>query len=260
MLLIFIALAGCGPSCGDDVSCTVDGGRYLAFPPPDADGPVPLVIAMHGAGSDPESIASSRHVEAANDAGVLLVAPEGVDGGWQVVPGFSFSDDPRDDVAWLAAVRADAIARFDVDPERTISTGFSIGASMSLLIACDAPDAWSVFYPTGGSFWEPQPADCGSPVRPVRHVHGDADETWPVAGRSFGVAQQGSVEDEMSLWTSVNGCDPDRVEVYEEGPLSCTRWIDCDTGEPVEDCRHAGGHQRPDDWIPAMVGFAEQTW
>lgn len=260
MLPILIALAGCGSPCGDGVPCVVDGGQYLAFPPPGARGPVPLVLAMHGAGSEAASIASSRHVQAANDAGVLLVAPEGEDGGWQVVPGFSFSDDPRDDIAWLDAVRTDALDRFGADPDRTISTGFSIGASMSLLIACDAPEAWTVFYPTGGSFWEPQPADCGSPVRPVRHVHGEADETWPVEGRSFGAAQQGSVDDEMALWTNVHGCDPGATEVHEDGPLTCTRWTDCRTGQPVEDCRHDGGHQRPDDWIGAMVAFAERTW
>ena len=81
-----------------------------------------------------------------------------------------------------------------------------------------------------------------------------------MAGRSFGVAQQGSVEDEMSLWTRVNRCALDAIEVYDEGPLTCTRWTDCDTGQAVEDCRHDGGHQRPDDWIPAMVGFAERSW
>jgi polyhydroxybutyrate depolymerase len=94
----------------------------------------------------------------------------------------------------------------------------------------------------------------------VRHVHGAADETWPLEGRSFGAARQGSVEDELDLWIEVHGCAPDATETFEEGPLTCTRWTDCASGQPVEDCRHDGGHQRPDDWLPAMVDFAERTW
>ncbi len=58
-LLLAIALMGAPAAaapCGGTVPCEVEGGYYLAAPPPDWDGssPLPLVVYFHGWNASPE--------------------------------------------------------------------------------------------------------------------------------------------------------------------------------------------------------------
>lgn len=261
--LLLATVLGCSPepaACDADAPCAVADGDYLAFAPPDAAGPVPVVALVHGAGGSAAGMASEARIAQAADAGVLLVVPEGTNGGWDVVdwPGSTID---RDEVAFLSAVLDDAVVRFDGDPDRTAIAGFSIGASMALEAGCAAPEKWTAWVPTSGTFWEPQPAECGAPLRPVRHIHGDADATWPRAGRSFSAAAvQGDVDDSLALWRELHGCDAEQVETFTVGDRTCTRWTACASGLPVEDCRHDGGHSAPEDWVTDIAEWAEASW
>jgi polyhydroxybutyrate depolymerase len=250
-------LAGCATEtqpCGPDEVCSVDGGRYLAWAPAGWDGrqTLPVIVRFHGHGGTPDGGSVNPLRDAASDAGVLLLLPEGDAQTWNVTGVEGFSATQRDELAFMDAVLADAEARFPLDPERRLATGFSQGTSVASLLGCTRPDDWPMVYAMSGTFWDPHPASCAAPV-PIRHIHGDTDGTWPRAGRPIGPAMQGDVDESLALWRETNGCGA-ATETFEDGPLTCTRWTDC-SGAPVEDCRHGEGHTRLDGWADRTLAW-----
>lgn len=90
------------------------------------DGPVPLLMFLHGATQN--GAAMLRRVgPAADAAGVVLVAPDSRNGTWDAI-----RDDFGEDVAFLNQVLAFVFARLPVDPSRVTVGGFSDGASYAL--------------------------------------------------------------------------------------------------------------------------------
>ena len=55
LILSLIALAAPAQACGPETRCEVEGGYYLAAPPPDWDGrsPLPLIVYFHGWNGSP---------------------------------------------------------------------------------------------------------------------------------------------------------------------------------------------------------------
>ncbi len=255
MVLILAALAGCaGPpaSCGPDAPCRVDDGEYLAWLPADWDGrtPLPVLAWFHGHGGRADEGGAVALRELVDPHGFLLVAPQGAADTWNVTNVEGFSASQRDEVAFLDAVLADVADRWPLSPHQRLAAGSSQGASVAEVLACERPDDWTATAAVSGTFWVPQPADCGGGPRPVRHVHGDADTTWPRAGRAIGPARQGDVDEAVAMWRAHDACT-EETETFTDGPLTCTRWTDCAGGVVVEDCRHDGGHSR-------RAGFADR--
>ena len=256
MFLLLITLSGCAtePGCGGDDPCEVDSGRYLAWLPDDWNGrdTLPVIVRFHGHGGTPDGASVNPLRDAAAEAGVLLLLPEGEAETWNVTGIEGFSATQRDELAFMDDVLADASLRFPLDPARRLATGFSQGTSVASLLGCTRPGDWPMVYAMSGTFWDPHPDTCAAAV-PVRHVHGDSDGTWPRAGRPIGPATQGDVDESLALWRATNGCGTE-TETFTDGPLTCTRWLDC-TGAPVEDCRHPEGHSRLDGWADRTLAW-----
>lgn len=90
------------------------------------DGPVPLLLFLHGATQN--GAAMLRRIgPAADAAGVVVVAPDSRDGTWDAIRG-SFGED----VAFLNDVLTHVFARLPVDATRLTIGGFSDGASYAL--------------------------------------------------------------------------------------------------------------------------------
>ena len=92
-------------------------------PPP---GPLPLLLFLHGATQAGTGMLR-RIGPAADQAGVVVVAPDSRDTTWDAIRG-SFGAD----VAFLDRVLAHVFARVAVDPARVAIGGFSDGASYAL--------------------------------------------------------------------------------------------------------------------------------
>lgn len=244
--------------------CRVEGGEYLALPPPGWDGAarLPATMFFHGYGSSAGIVARDPSFAAAfAREGVLLVLPDGLERSWAHTGSPSQA---RDEVAFVDAVRRDLLARFPVDPARLLVTGFSQGGSMAWEVACRHGSAFAAAYaPIAGAFWEPLPqAECpGGPID-LRHVHGTTDGTVPLAGRAIrGRFRQGDVFRGMAVLRATNGCaaaDPGRPAAEEAGDgLRCEVWDRCGAeGRELRLCLHGGGHVLPEGWVGAIHAWA----
>lgn len=236
------------PGCGGEEACEIEAGRYLAWAPEGVDGPLPALIFVHGYGGIPLSISNdTADVAAINDLGVLLLLPASDGSSWNE------DRDPsrRDDYAFIGSVIDDAQARWGLDPEQVFIGGFSTGGSMASMLACYTPERFAGAIALSGTFWEPMPADCIAPI-PMQHTHGTADTTWPLEGRSFGTAQQGAVDDGVSVWRTLNGCGEEST-FTRDGPLQCEEWVGCTRTTRL--CLHDYAHQRVDGWGARQVGW-----
>jgi len=252
--LLAWALTGCSVNCGDGGWCHVDGGKYMAVLPDDADalGRMPVVVMAHGYGGSAQGYVDNEQVtESFSEAGVLLLLPEGRLGGWNVVPNI---DQGRDEATFMTNIVDDAAARWRLDEGRVTIAGSSAGAALAWTVACEAPGRFSSVAPISGVFWRPLPDTCsGAPIH-LRHVHGEDDNTWPATGgRSFGRNYtQGGVSESFDLWRAHAGCTDDE-EVVTDGPLTCRRWLGCDV--EVWSCRHDAGHGRRTGWVGRMTAW-----
>ncbi len=262
-LLACLMLLG-GPvasaACGPEVPCRVPLGEYRAAPPPgwSGEGMLAAAIYFHGWQDSAAGVMGNSPLRAAfADAGVLLIAPDGLEGSWahQGSP-----SDARDEILFLDQVREDVLRRWPVDEGRLWLSGFSQGGSMAWDLACRRGADYAAVAPVAGAFWEPLPEECpGGPV-PMRHVHGFTDRTVPLEGRPIRqVFHQGDVFAGLDLWRGLNGCD-DRPDAFvTEGNLHCRIWSACGSGHEVRFCLHPGGHVLPDGFVAGAWGWVREV-
>ncbi|MCK0120519.1 prolyl oligopeptidase family serine peptidase [Loktanella sp. F6476L] len=255
------AQAGCGP---DPDPCDVPLGTYHIALPDTANGPIPALMFLHGAGgSGTGSTRSGGMADNLNSRGYAVIGPNGLQReNTRFGPGWSFHPDrlqQRNEMAFLLQVAEDAASRFGVDRDAIILGGFSIGGSMTSYIACDDPTAFAAYAPVGGSFWRPHPVDCAGPVQ-LLHTHGWKDKTVPLEGRPLGngTILQGDVWHAMGLWRAENGCDGLRADTFDtSGDFWVRTWEECDAGTALEFVLHPGGHGIPRGWSTYMLDWFE---
>jgi polyhydroxybutyrate depolymerase len=243
------------------VPCEVADGRYYALPPPGWDGksPLPATIFFHGWQSTGMAFAEDPGFTAAFAAeGVMLVLPDGVDRSW--AHGGSPSG-ARDELAFMDEVRADLLARWPVDPDRLLVTGFSQGGSMVWDLACHRGRDYRAFVAVSGAFWEPLPKHCESGPVDLLHIHGTGDGVVPMAGRPIGDRwRQGDVLAGMAILRDADGCPaaPARAEpAAAVAGLACEVWDRCSSGRELRLCRHGGGHLMPEGWVHLAHAWAQ---
>jgi len=246
--LAVAAGAAADDSCGVSSACAVEGGAYRVHLPAGWDGasPLPLVIYFHGWQASADGVISNEGLmRAADELGVLLVAPDGAAKTW------SFPGSParhRDETAFVARVLDDVEARYPVQPDRTVATGFSMGGSMAWFVACDLGDRFAGFVPVAGAYWDPIPTDCAAPVPNLIQIHGTTDTVVPMAGRPIReIYRQSDVGASLKTWRDRAGCEPVPAPL-EMGELVCERWRGCGD-RLLELCTHPGGHMIKPEWV-----------
>jgi polyhydroxybutyrate depolymerase len=237
--------------------------------------PVPLVLNLHGSGSNGNAqLIISGMEKAADEHGFLVAVPNGgapvpdvQDGHTWVIPGVPNtsgqlpSPDDRDDVRFLSDTITAVSDGFCVAPERVYATGFSGGARMASLLACRLSDRIAAIAPVSGlragnpdaaDPTRPDPATC-APSRPVPVLafHGQEDMVNPYDGAGPGYWQY-SVPAAFDRWSELNGC--------RLGPRD-TRLTEHVTLRTYEACRQGadvsmyviadGGHTWPGSPYPA---------
>ncbi|WP_337847640.1 PHB depolymerase family esterase [Sphingomonas sp.] len=191
-----------------------------------SDGPLPLVIALHGSGGDGAAILAQSKLEASSDRhGFLLIAPNGgipVERGfvWNIpgvptVTGKVPEPGDADDVAFLKTAIDVLAAQGCVDRRRVYATGLSGGGRMTSWLGCVASDRFAAIAPVVGlragnplasDKTRPDPATC-TPKHPMPVIAfaGDADGTNPVQGGGAGYWQY-TMEAAETRWATLNGC------------------------------------------------------
>lgn len=102
-----------------------------------ADAPAPLVLMLHGAGSDARSGLRPLQ-DLANEAGLILLAPDSRGRTWDVAIGGYGPD-----VAFINRALEQTFARYAVDPARIAIEGFSDGASYAISLGITNGDLFT---------------------------------------------------------------------------------------------------------------------
>jgi polyhydroxybutyrate depolymerase len=224
----------------------VDGSeRDYLLTVPDAEGPLPLVIVLHGGFGSAEQARDSYGWDAvAAREGFAVAYPDGLGRAWNAGGGCCGRSGREgvDDVAFIESLVAELEDRLAIDADRIFVAGMSNGALMSYRLACDT-DLFAAIGPVAGTML----GDCAGPAPvSVLHIHGDADTSVRMDGEQGGgpAAIDGPpVAGVIASWQAVDGCDP--ASASEANGVTTTI-AECPDGRTVELVVVAGaGHQWP---------------
>jgi predicted esterase len=137
----------------------------------DAARPAPLVVMLHGAGGNGQNALRILQ-ELADEAGVVLLAPDSRDQTWDVIVG-GFGPD----VAFIQSAMEETFDRCAVDPAHVAVEGFSDGASYALSLGIANGDLFTHLIAFSPGFAAP-PAQRGAPE--IYVSHGRADRVLPI--------------------------------------------------------------------------------
>ena len=133
--------------------------------------PASLAVLLHGAGSDARvGLAPLR--ELADEAGVMVLAPESRGRTWDVILG-----DFGPDVASLDVLLEHVFERLAIDPSRIALGGFSDGASYALSLGLTNGDLFTHLIAFSPGFMVPGDRS-GRP--PIYVSHGVSDQVLPI--------------------------------------------------------------------------------
>lgn len=202
----------------------------LKLPAPyDPSRPYPLIFGWHGRmydaewvhGGEPPLTGPYFGIEAEAAGSALFVAPQALDSG--------FSNQNGQDIAFTRTMVARLQGELCVDATRIFSTGFSMGAMMTIRIGCELPDVFRAIAPMSGSLG----AGCPESNRKVGYwaSHGSNDTVIP--------PEQGEAARDEFLRR--NGCSETSQPSEPEGCVS----YDCDPASPVTFCTYPGVHEPP---------------
>lgn len=213
---------------GDHTRALTVAGRnrsFLVHVPPEvsASRPMPVVLVLHGAGTNARMTVAFTGLNAKADAsGFAAVYPNGTGVGdllltWNAggLPE-SWTTGKPDDVAFIRALLDELPRLLPVDPRRVFATGLSNGGMMCYRLAAELSDRIAAIAPVAGTMTVPDP----HPTRPVSvlHFHGTEDRLVPFGGsasRGLRGIRLASVDDSIQAWRRINGC-PDLPVVSEE--------------------------------------------
>ncbi|MCU1370625.1 MAG: hypothetical protein JWO77_1819 [Ilumatobacteraceae bacterium] len=212
------------------------------------DDPAPLVVLLHGYGANGEGQAAYlRMEEAADEAGMLLVAADGTENAtgkqfWNATDACCGPGSDIDDSGYITDVITKVSQDHAVDPERIFVVGHSNGGFMANRMACDHADMVAAIVSIEGATYED--ADDCTPSEPVSVllVHGTADTTIPYDGGSIGPNSFPSAEGTLDRWVALDGCDEaaedpapaDHQIVEDLPPATVTAHAGCEGGAAVE--------------------------
>src|SRR5208337_2799697 len=197
---------------------TIDGitRKYLGFAPRGLDKPLPVVLALHGGGSNARQMERyTRFNDLAAKEGFLVVYPEAVEGNWndgRGIAGVRAQQENIDDVKFVRHIVDRISKEHKIDRSRVFCTGISNGAFMSHRLAAEASDLITAIAPVVGGM-APSTAKQFHPAYPVSIliIQGDADPLVPIRGGIVGFLRgkkRGQViptEETISLYLRRNG-------------------------------------------------------
>lgn len=201
---------------------TVDGRlrQYRLYVPPSLTRaePVPLLFVLHGGGGDApgmERLTRSGFHVLADEAGFVVVYPEGVDKHWN--DGRDLDDTASqaniDDIAFIVALIDHLDQAYPIDRTRVYATGISNGGFMSYRLACELSDQIAGIAAVAANMSDALASTC-QPARPVAVmiITGTDDPLVPFEGGDVRVLRQTrghvlSTADTAAFWRQQNGCD-----------------------------------------------------
>lgn len=240
----FLLAASPTLACGPNTDCPVAGERLYRIKMPDGhDGTtkVGALVFAHGAGGTAAGVMKNAALlQLASELGVAVIAGQATKRAWSI-PGIPKRAHVEgvDENVYFDRVVADAAARFPIDTDRLVMTGFSVGGMMVWNLICHRSEDYAAFVPVAGTFWRPIPKRCTTPAANIVHIHGDEDPMVPLAGRQVYGAHQGDMLEVLDMYAAHAGFGP--PVRYEDSDLRCERRAS-DSGEFLDFCLFQGGH------------------
>ena len=219
---------------------------YILHVPPSYDGArqTPLVINLHGAGSNAaQQAAYSRFPQKSDAEGFIVVTPDalGTPRAWNFIP----LPSQADDIGFIRDILDRMDAQFCIDDARVYATGISSGAAMSVKLACALQDRIAAIGPVA-ALWYPPNCPTTKPV-PVIEFHGTEDKLVPFSGgTTVGGLPSPDVQLAASQWAKADACnaEPERAQLSEH--VRSVTYAGCRDGASVVlDIVDGGGHTWP---------------
>lgn len=234
--------AGCGKTPLASGRATVDvsgtAREYILKVPDgyDPTHPYRLIFGFHGAKYDDNWVADGGApltgpffgIESEAKGGAIFVAPQAGSGGWGT-----------QDLAFVDAMVAKFESQLCVDKSRIFSVGFSMGAIMTINIACNRSEVFRAVAPMSGQL--PSPCPAGNPIA-YWTAHGTNDTT-------ISPSQGQAARDEL---IKRNHCT---TQTSSPDANNCVTYQGCDQGYPVVWCTFSGQHEPAPFAGPAIWQF-----
>lgn len=233
--------------------------------PPMYDGrsPVPLVVDIHGSGSDAAQQLLFSGFPAVSDAnGFILVAPTGYMNSWNGDIAFGAAYERKlNDVGFMKSLVGYVAELANIDRARVYATGLSNGAAMSNTLGCEATDVFAGIAPVA------DPLDIGlptcMPAQPIAVIgfHGYDDALVPYQGGAGEgpelPTQFPSIPETLTAWGQVMACsgEPDVTPI--RGKSQCEIYRVCGRGVQVGYCSLEGDHIL---YWQDVMNIAEYAW
>jgi len=225
---------------------------------------IPLILVFHGWLVDScENIASCKTgdcdlTEESDQLGFILVRACGYRRSWNAGNCCSPANELHlDDNAFALAIISLLSATLCIDTTKIWSAGFSNGAMLSEVFACNQWDTFSavasvsgvVEISPGGMSGEQKCNDTyskGPRSISVLNVHGTADLIVPWCGSIFDGYP--SIPFDFWTWSQRNQCHGGPVQTFSQGHYSNQVYQNCTGGSQIELVKNeGGGHEWPQD-------------
>lgn len=231
-------------ACGKETDCALGDHTYRIQLPEGHDKTAPLgaLIFAHGyKGSARSTMRNASLLALADKLGLALVAVDAIKDDWSIpnAPSQSTSESV-DEIAYFDTLRADLVQRHAIDPMQSVVTGFSAGGMLVWNLACSRPQDYAGFVPISGTFWDPVPQGCETPVANIIHIHGTTDKIVPLAGRPIAETKQGSLDDAFAMYLALGQHKTTNAPQIDDN-LTCQAWQSASDTRLMK-CLHPGGH------------------
>jgi polyhydroxybutyrate depolymerase len=180
--------------------------------------PLSLLVALHGGGSSGsgmEIISLGQFNRIADQFGVVVVYPDGVDRSWNDGPSgrrASIDNEGVNDVEFLRALIEHVSSQFSINPGRIYATGISNGGLMAFRLACDAADLFAAVAPVAANLSVELARDCKpSRMISIAIVNGTDDPMMPWLGGDIKLpgnhhGEVLSTQDTFEQWGRIGDC------------------------------------------------------
>jgi polyhydroxybutyrate depolymerase len=210
----------------------------------DGSSPRPLVVLLHGYGSNGSDQNTYFRLSAQADRATFFLAyPDGTPDRvarrfWNATDACcDFYGSSVDDVTYLDAILDEIARKYRVDSTRVYVVGHSNGAFMAHRYACDRPDRVAAIVTLAGMQWKDvQNCAANSPVS-VLHVHGRNDTSIQYEGGSLPRGTYPGAVETVATWAAKNDCRGELVPTGRRMDLDSTT-----AGEETTVDRYSGCH------------------
>jgi polyhydroxybutyrate depolymerase len=214
---------------------TVDGERHQALLhiPHGGRGPLPLVLAFHGASDSPRFTATYFGLTPiANREHFAVLYPQASHNAfWQLSPS------QHEDVDTVGAL-LDRLENWGcIDSSRVYATGVSNGGGFTARLGCEMAGRLAAIAPVAGGYGSLGPCHPSRPM-PVLEIHGTSDQVVPYGGK--GPDHAGSVARFLAQWTNLDACRGAARRSTPSRDVTLLAWERCAGGSAVEHLRLAG--------------------